>query len=374
MQVFKDHSDLISINSMLFELACLRRWSEVTVGTGNKYNELGKQALNAAICYVLSTEMIHEGVEIDLTLFPKIAIYRGFVKGIQCDIPEHNLNHIFELGQVSKSSFDEMIRTQLEKNFSKELIQFLSFDSNSIELRVHKAATKLATLLELEEIKSTIPKKEYNKKHHQLEKDLEVFYDLPGFKNIMSDEYKEIFADYSQLRNRIRWAKHPNIVKCTVLGHHFDVAVLAYLMALEVNPEDQAQAAQYFFMGIFHDFPEKWTGDMPSPIKDALPGLRAATEIFENEVMAENVYSKLPDYQVSAIKKIMLEEEENSELKVFLKKSDNFSATIECWRELDGGSKHAYYSDVIKADYSAKESLPENFRLLMEKLYEVMFR
>ena len=188
-----------------------------------------------------------------------------------------------------------------------------------------------------------------------------------------SEIYLEIFRDFSQLRNRIRWAKHPNIIKCSVLGHHFDVAIFSYLMSLEVKPYDEALATRYFFMGIFHDFPEKWTGDMPSPIKDSIKGLREATEEFENEVMEQNVYSHLPYYQEAALRDVMLEDKNNAQLKKFSKISDNFSAFVECWRELDAGSRHQYYVTVLEKDYKNKEKLPDNFRLLTEKLYGVLY-
>lgn len=368
MKQIISQKDLESINTMLFELTCLRRWSEVTV-EGGKYTELSKQALNCMIAYIWAAEIQHAGYTVDLTWFPKIAILRGFTKDYQCDVPEANLDIIFHLGNVPKESFEEMIQQQIKKNVSKSFYDLLQVDSNLLEVRIYRAATKIATLLELEEIKNGISRKDYNLKKKQLETAIHAFSDLPGFEQVMSEKYLEIFRDFSKLRNRIRWAKHPNIIKCSVLGHHFDVAVYAYLMSLEVNPLDEDLATRYFFMGVFHDFPESWTGDMPSPVKDSLPGLRKATELFENQVMQENVYNHLPDYQVKSIRHTMLEDEENASLKKFLKKSDNFAAFVECWREIDAGSNHSYYFQVSKNSYGRKEELPHNFRLLLEHLY-----
>ena len=81
--------DLQSINSMLYELTCLRRWSEVLVDAG-KYTQLAKQAFNCMIAYVWSVEASHDGAKIDFSIYPKVAISRGFVKSYQCDIPEYN--------------------------------------------------------------------------------------------------------------------------------------------------------------------------------------------------------------------------------------------------------------------------------------------
>lgn len=363
--------DLRSVNTMLYELTCLHRWSDVLVVPG-KYTEIAKQAFNCMIAFIWSQEAIHEGHSIDFTIFPKVAISRGFVKSFQCDIPETNFDRIFHLGNVSKETFEEMIDSQISKITTESFRQHLIFDSNSLESRIYKGATKLATLLELQEIKNAISLKDYRKKQQQLLDIVSSYSDLPGFKKMISPNYMELFRDFSQLRNRIRWAKHPSIVKCNVLGHLFDTAVFAYLMSLEVNPKNKSLAVKYFFMGIFHDFPEKWTGDMPSPIKDSINGLRTATEEFEKEVMEKYVYARLPAYQKRALKGIMLEDEINASFKKFFKKSDNYSAFIECWRELDSGSHHKYYFDVIESDYRDKEKLPYNFRLLTEELYDIL--
>lgn len=361
--------DLKTVNNMLYELLCLRRWSEVTV-TNGKFTEVAKQALNCMVSYFWATEISHTGVEVDFTKFPKLALFRGFTKTIQCDVSESNLEIIFQLGNVSKTSFNEMIWDSVSDCTSKSFYQHLQVNPDCLEARIYRAATKVSTLLELKEIRGLIAEKDYLYKKSQQEEAISKFSDLPCFDIIMSDSYQEIFRNFSKLRNRIRWAKHPNSVQCSVLGHMFDVACFSYLMSLEVKPTDEDLATQYFFMGIFHDFPECWTGDMPSPIKDAIPGLRKATEEFENIVMEKNVYSHLPDYMATAIRKVMLEDEENIQFKAFLKKSDNFSAFVECWREIDAGSHHDYYENVVKKDYEKKESLTHNFRLLMEALYE----
>lgn len=361
-------NDLAAVNTMLYELLCLRRWSEVTVSNG-KFTEVAKQGLNSMIAYVWASEIAHSGIKIDFTQFPKIALFRSFTKTIQCDVSESNLDTIFHLGNVSKSSFNEMIWDSVSECTSPAFYKHLQVVPTCLEAQIYRAATKVATLLELKEIRNLIDEKDYLAKTALQKEVINQFADLPCFDTIMSDTYQEIFRSFSKLRNRIRWAKHPNIVQCSVLGHMFDVGCFAYMMSLEQNPYDEVLATQYFFMGIFHDFPECWTGDMPSPVKDSIPGLREATELFENKVMEENVYSHLIGYMSDAIRNVMLEDEDNVYYKVFLKKSDNFSAFVECWREIDAGSHHKYYENVVRKSYLDKEALPHNFRILMENLH-----
>lgn len=365
-------NDLAAVNTMLYELLCLRRWSEVTVSDG-KFTEVAKQGLNCMIAYVWATEIAHSGIKIDFTQFPKIALFRSFTKTVQCDVSESSLDEIFHIGNVSKSSFNEMIWDSVSKCTSSTFYKHLQVIPDCMEAQIYRASTKVATLLELKEVRNLIDEKDYLAKVTLQEETIKQFSYLPCFDIIMSEAYQEIFRNFSKLRNRIRWAKHPNIVQCSVLGHMFDVGCFAYLMSLEKAPENEALATQYFFMGIFHDFPECWTGDMPSPIKDSLDGLRLATEKFENKVMQEHVYSHLPSYMAKAIRSVMMEDEDNAYYKVFLKKSDNFSAFVECWREIDAGSHHKYYKDVVKNSYLGKEYLSHNFRILMENLYNDCF-
>lgn len=365
-------SDLVCVNNMLDELICLQRWSELIVSMG-KFSELGKQALNCAIAYFLAVEARHQGASVDFTLLPKIALMRSFTKTYQCDIPQQNLETIFRLGSIPKSAFSKMIWDDLEKSTSESFRRHLIVDSDSLECRIYTASRSIGSYLELNAIKNIIPRSDYVAKKKQLEDVLSSFADLPGFSEIFSEKYLEIFEDYSQLRNRIRWAKHPSLIHCSVLGHNFDVAVFAYLMALEKNPKNEELATRFFFMGIFHDFPERWTGDMFSPVKDSITGLRKATEKFEDLMMEEHVYSKLPEHQVNALRYVMLEDPKNISLKRPLKKSDYFGAYVECWREVDAGSHHKYFLEVIARDYEQKEELPLNFRLLAEKLYDDVF-
>lgn len=363
-----NHKDLEAVNNMLYELLCLRRWSEVIVTPG-KFTEVAKQSLNCMIAYSWASEISHAGTNVDFTKFPKIALFRGFTKTILCDVSEANLSEILNIGNISKATFDKMVLDFISKNTSTAFSQHLQVDANCLETQIYRAATKISTLLELKEIRPIIDQRDYSLKEKQLKADIEEFSILPCFDIIMSDAYQEIFRNFSKLRNRIRWAKRPNLVPSSVLGHMFDVGCYAYLMSLENNPYDEELATKYFFMGVFHDFPECWTGDMPSPIKDSIPSLREATEKFENKVMEENVYVHLFEHMKLAFRTVMLEDEENTSFKHFLKKSDNFSAYVECWREIDAGSHHKYYQQVIQADFKKKEDFPTNFRLLMEVLY-----
>lgn len=358
--------ELSSIEEMLFQLLNLSRWSELTNG---RCPELDKQALNCMIAFFWVAEAINSGKNVNITRIAKLAIARGFTKTLQCDIPEHNLDIIFCLGKVKKTDFTNYIEKVLAEKTSPAFAEFLKVDPESLEARIYKASTKVATLLELHELRRLISEKDFLYHEAQVKDLLAQYSDLPGYNQMLSENYMEIFRSYYKLRNRIRWAKHPALVGFSVLGHQFDVAVYGYMMSLAKHPDDEKLATNYFFMGIFHDFAESWTGDMPSPIKDAIPGLREATEQFENLMLKRFVYSKLPPYMEKALRAVMMEDEANTNMKTFLKLADNFAAFVECVHEIETGNRHQYYENVQYEYFLNTRSLPGAFMDLKYHLY-----
>lgn len=174
-----------------------------------------------------------------------------------------------------------------------------------------------------------------------------------------------LFKQISALRNRIRWQKWIHCVKSSVLGHNFEVAIFSYLISLK-RYGDEILATNCFFTGVFHDLPETFTGDMPSPVKDAIPGLRKATEYFELEMINEHIYSKLLPYISRAIHEVMMEEQ--SEYKPIIKQADSLSAVLECMRQIIAGSREPYFKEVIERDLSQKEKFDEPFYAMLQSI------
>jgi 5'-deoxynucleotidase YfbR-like HD superfamily hydrolase len=165
-------------------------------------------------------------------------------------------------------------------------------------------------------------------------------------KNFESPMFK-VLKKITNLRNQNRWAVRSYRVDCSVLGHSFDTGVFAYLISLYTGKDEKA-AAKIFFEGIWHDVPETWTKDIPSPTKDAYSGFREASEEFEIECLQKYLYNAFEyDYLRNSIKSIMLEEAENKENKKLLKNADYLSADSECWRQLVAGSNDRYFRDKV---------------------------
>lgn len=367
MSMAMDHITLnqgMSTNEVIIRLNNLRRWTEIT--SQGKYNELAKQALNCVIVYLLAKFAEHEGKSIRYEDFPRIALGRAYAKVyVYFDTPEHKIDEICRTRGINKREFDRIANKIIIEKTDYDFASFLSEGIGEYEVRLYRAATKIATYVELLEHQT----QGISKKLQDIERNLDAFEDIPGvseFSNTES-EYFKIFQTISRLRNQTRWAVFSYNIECSVLGHLFDTAIFAYFMALNQTNFDEKYASRMFFMGIYHDIAEVWTKDIPSTIKDAIPGFRYATEQYEMEQIEKHVYSKIPDFLSKELKKVMLEEAENMPFHDLVKQADYLSADSECYRNLVAGSRDKGFADVI-IERDKKDMTP--FNLEMHKFFE----
>jgi len=318
----------------LGELNNLRRWSDYM--TEPKYDEISKQALNSAIAFCLAKKAEEKGTIIKWDRFPKLVIYRSFYKVFIGDNKEAKIREMCEIANIPPDVATKKITEfYIEKNTDKETVLWLSEACGTTEELYYKAATIIATELELRENKIRF-NGDYFKKLEEVILDKRAYENLPGFSEVSDSEsdYFKAFKIISNLRNKNRWSVYSYLVSCSVLGHLLDTAIFAYLMELE-SSRDEEKAAKYFFMGIFHDIPEAFTGDIPSPVKDSIPGLREASEIMENRYMENEFYPLLESYVQKAVRGLMIENEENKDWKAKLKGADYMSSSMEIWRQFE---------------------------------------
>lgn len=337
--------NLKAVNEVFRRLNNLHRWTSVI--TDDKYNELAKQALNCIVAYMLASVSEQNGNSIHWERFPKIAIYRAFQKVyVYFDTGEHIINEICKIGNINKDAFNKATTYIIEELTSEEFSEFLSDGVGTYEMQIYRAATKIATLVELEEIAPLMNNtKEYRIKHDEILHSLECFSDIPGVTEFSDLDGKifKLLLKISKLRNQNRWAVQSYLVNCSVLGHLFDTAVLAYFIGLEYFESNEKIATKLFHMGIFHDLAEVWTSDVPSPIKDRIPNFREATEKYEKLVLDRNLYSQVPEFMSAKIRDVMFEEDSNSSFHGLMKAADYLSADSECWRQYLAGSRDPYF-------------------------------
>lgn len=348
---------LTATNEVFKRLNVLRRWSSFL--SESKYNELSKQALNCIVAYILASYSEDCGYFVRWDRFPKIALYRAFQKVyVYFDTPQYIINDICHVSGIPNDAFEEATLQIIAEETDPEFANFLSEGLGTYEMQIYKAATKIATLVELTENVTSVSSHEYQNHMQEICNSLEEFENLPGLKELRNLRHNPFQAlqTISTLRNRTRWATHCYRVECSVLGHLFDTAVFAYFMSLEQKPNNEALASKMFFMGIFHDVAETWTTDIPSPIKDRIKGFRAATELYECAKLESELYSNFPEFVVQKLKEVMFESEDNIHYKKLIKGADYLSADSECWRQLKAGSRDEYFVKAISKRITKIES------------------
>lgn len=386
-----DKNDFTGCIDILRALNCLPRWSAHTGHLQDNFTEVAKLGFNCQIAYPLAALVKHEQQlqrnftefpEIRFEYFPRIAIYRAFEKYEKCDIMDETYQRLFSGHEQLEKDFDNYMKEKIISSTSHELFEHISGLENTLEMKIFKAATALATYIESYEIKKYVDDKAFSEIQKRLMIRLENYKIFPIIRNLLTSdssneeyEYEKImslFSNFSSLRNRIRWVKRAPIINYTVLGHCFDVAIYNYLISLNDTPNDVEKASKGFFVGIYHDLAEIWTGDMPSPLKDAISGLRKRTEELEVEVLEENVFPNLPQWFVPQFKTIMLELLPETEHKYY-KIGDDLAAAIEASTQLAVGSSDKYFSNAflrtLIVTSSHSKTLKQVFTILRKNIH-----
>jgi len=340
------------------------RWPKYPLARG--YNELAKQSLNMIASFLLLQQAKNMGFQVDETRMPYIALKRLIEKTINGDIRDDHLSEILALGGIDKKEFDALIEAKILGKMSGLSKKLLEVDEEWLETKIYKIATKMATLVEAKEISPNDSATE-----------MEIFSQISFYResspelvaialNTSGPEYS-FLKEVSKLRGAIRWLKQFRATNCTVLEHLAETAIFAWLMSKELDPDDEVKATKLFWACLLHDLPERWTGDMASPVKDAVPGLRKATEQYEEIAMERHVYSVLPEFEASAIRKAM--DDIGRRYKKLFKGADYASATMECFRNIMCGSRDKYFVDVIQRTYIDRESFTPVFAEFIESIY-----
>lgn len=348
---------LSEIEQSLRQLNVLKTW--VKNVSNNRYTQQDKFGLNWLIVWFLMEQSIKNGEKIRKELFPRIAIWHMEQK---VHVKSNLVHSTFQkLGVDAKQLLDDLTAENISDKVGKEFLDFLKEGVGTPEERIYLAASKIATLIEIDEIKPLINEETYMKQKNELKKEVHEFLDVTGVKELLIAGNTEIefFKKLSMLRNQERWATHPYLTSCSILGHLYDVAIFSWFMALDSGMSEE-EAAKMFFLGLFHDVPEVYTGDMPFPNKKFLVwrfnettgemervSLRQLTEELELAEMKENAYPLFDADMQIALQNVMFEDECNAKYKKLIKQADYIDADCECMRQLIAGTRDRYFVNVI---------------------------
>ena len=146
------------------------------------------------------------------------------------------------------------------------------------------------------------------------------------------------FAYIARMRYIVRWGLMRNTMQENIQEHSHMVAVLAHALAVirrdvfggDADPGLAAAAALY------HDAPEIFTGDLPTPVKYANPAIQTAYKAVEADA-AQRLVAMLPQEMRPAFAALL--EESDPEVLVLVKAADKLSAHLKCLEELKAGNR-----------------------------------
>lgn len=146
------------------------------------------------------------------------------------------------------------------------------------------------------------------------------------------------YALISRMRYIDRWALMRNTTRENIQEHSHMVAVLSHTLAvirrdvLGVNCDPGAAAVA----ALYHDAPEIFTGDLPTPVKYCNPEIRDAYKAVE-AVSADKLLSMLPP-ELRPAYAPWLREDYDPSLHALVKAADKLSAHIKCVEEVKAGN------------------------------------
>lgn len=285
---------------LLFRPASMQRWNDhIRPHTG--FSELDKQAHKMVFAYVLArTEENEPGKVIEWQQLIEGGIFEFLQRSILTDLKPDVFHKLMDQKSRELNAWViEQIQpsiASIKGGFQQKLNDYLYIPEYSQkEKRILRAAHYLATSWEFAIIHNM------NKGIYGLEEtrsnianEVEEFYDLAGVQKYVLGKKARNFMDLvGQLRFQQRWAQSPRVPETSVLGHMLIVAILTYLLSVEIGACGKRIYNNYF-AGLFHDLPEVLTRDIVSPVKRSVQGLEAIIKEIEKVQFDEKILPLLP--------------------------------------------------------------------------------
>jgi putative hydrolase of HD superfamily len=186
---------------------------------------------------------------------------------------------------------------RLSPSFAERFRQYHHSQTASPERRILRAAHYLATKWEFDFILHwSAGMYGIEQTQQEIENQIESIGVAIAREMLLAPKSSRLWGFISlvgQLTFQRRWAQTPRIPQTSVLGHLLFVAIVAYLLSIEIGACPR-RAYNNFFSGLFHDLPEVLTRDIVSPVKASVEGLDALIHRYEQEAMEDRIFPLLP--------------------------------------------------------------------------------
>ncbi len=161
------------------------------------------------------------------------------------------------------------------------------------------------------------------------------------------------FAVFFRQKYINRWGLMRNVTYENLSTHASEVSCIAHALAVIGNTYfgKNYDCDRVAVLALYHDMPEVFTGDLPTPVKYANEALRACYAQLENQA-TEQLLGRLPEEMQSTYKDLVDIKPEEKELKKLVKCADKLCALIKCIEEEKSGN-----TDFSSARIATEQSL-----------------
>lgn len=161
------------------------------------------------------------------------------------------------------------------------------------------------------------------------------------------------FAVFFRQKYINRWGLMRNVTNENLSIHASEVACIAHALAVIGNTYFQKNydCNRVAVLALYHDMPEVFTGDLPTPVKYANKELRECYAELESQAI-EQLINRLPKEMQNEYKSLVDISPDEKELKKLVKSADKLCALIKCIEEEKSGNR-----DFSSAKESTEKSL-----------------
>lgn len=154
------------------------------------------------------------------------------------------------------------------------------------------------------------------------------------------------------IQNILRYSPRQKIVKREVASHSWSVAKIAGLLGeIEIGFGNDVDLAKIYKMAINHDIAEAYMGDIPSPTKELMVGLKDTLDQLEAKVESEILGQTLPNELKDNFLESTLECRTGQTLEArIVKCADLIDRLFECLEDIELGNTGGLYESIMNRD------------------------
>ncbi len=188
-----------------------------------------------------------------------------------------------------------------------------------------------------------------------------------GVKPVANNKKKNsFFAVFFRQKYINRWGLMRNVTNENLSTHAAEVSCIAHALAVIGNTYfgKKYNTDRVAALALYHDMPEVFTGDLPTPVKYANEALCQCYAQLEQKAV-EQLTDRLPEELQEQYKSLLEITPEDAELKKLVKGADKLCALIKCIEEEKSGNND-FSSARIATERSLKDMSFEELDYFIE--------